>query len=116
MYQAVIARIRKGQRLFRYADWRHKYKRDGEYVYDSHGAETMCEGDRRGCSYCHAVIDDAAAAYDLADRAMEAISAGDVREAATLIASAAAIEQTWGDAPAYGPAMVALCEHIAAAQ
>lgn len=82
------------------ADWRHEYKGEADVAY--------CEGDVDGCLYCAQVLEAAEEADQEAESAVAALMSGDIVAAYHHLEVARKIEVSWGDAPAYGPALRAL--------
>jgi len=100
---SIIETIEEGIENFQSCDWTHEFRRDGKIIPDQY-----CEGGDEGCSYCAAVNDSVSEARNAAEIAIEYVRGGDIRAALRLIESAVKIEEKWGDAPAYLPALRAL--------
>lgn len=99
----LIKTIQTSMDGFTDCDWTHYYRSlDGDIGPD------YCEGGDDGCAYCASVRAAAAEAQVLAEEAIEFVCRGDVATAACLIEEAARIEQGFGDAVAYRPALRAI--------
>jgi hypothetical protein len=111
----LIRTIRNSQRAWTGADWTHEYRIDGESVWED-DEPVYCDGECPDCSTCSDAKDDAEAAAEVADQALVAVKAGDLVQAVRLMEQAVRIEGGWGDSPAYGPALDAVCAAVAPTQ
>ena len=100
LIEAIVA----AQTQWQGCDWRHELQdNDGEIV-GTEDAPQYCEDDNPDCAYCVRVSDDAKQAEALADEAITEIEAGSISNlyrAQELLRDAQAIEDHYGDSPAY---------------
>ncbi|MDP3909348.1 MAG: hypothetical protein Q8Q14_03070 [Gemmatimonadales bacterium] len=104
----LIEIIKTAQADWTGGDWTHKRRVGGEIQLDADGEPVYCDGSKAGCSYCAEAKGDAARAAFRGDAAISAIRRGDMDTALALMEAAREIEDTWGDSPAYAPAVKAV--------